>query len=124
MSENAAPIAPPKEQIDYETFTKIDLRVAKILAAEVHPNADRLLLLRLDDGTAEGRQVCAGIKAWYQPVDLVGKFVVIAANLAPRTLRGEISQGMVLAAATGKGESEDVVVLTLDRPSTPGTPVS
>ena len=124
MSENAAQVAPPKEQIDFDTFTKIDLRVAKILEAEVHPNADRLLTLRLDDGTAEGRQVCAGIKAWYDPIDLVGKLVVIVANLAPRTIRGEISQGMVLAAASGEGESEDVVVLTLDRPAVPGTPVS
>lgn len=89
----------PVTIIPFEDFAKIDLRVATITKAEFHPNADKLLKLRLDDGTPEGRQVCAGIRQWYDPATLVGKQVVIVANLAPRTIRGEISQGMVLAAS-------------------------
>jgi tRNA-binding EMAP/Myf-like protein len=61
-----------------------------------------LLKIRLDDGTPEGRQVCAGIKAWYDPATLVGMQVIICANLEPRQLRGEISQGMILAASDMK----------------------
>jgi len=122
---DAAP-AETKDQITYDDFARLDLRVATITAAEPHPNADRLLKLQLDDGTPQGRQVCAGIRAWYEPQTLVGRQVIIVANLAPRTLRGEISQGMVLAATSpGEGEGgEDVVVLTLDRPAPAGARVS
>lgn len=121
----------PKPQISFEDFIKLDLRVARIKHAEAHPNADRLLKIQLDDGTAEGRQVCAGIRAWYDPQDLIGKQVVIVANLEPRKIRGEVSQGMILAASAppedGDGESQqprDVVVLTLDRDVPPGSGVS
>lgn len=114
-----------KPQIAFEDFAKIDLRVATVLAAEAHPNADRLIKLQLDDGSGVVRQVCAGIKAWYDPASLVGRQVVIVANLAPRTLRGEPSQGMVLA-ATGPspGGGEDVVLVALERPAAPGSVVS
>jgi len=88
----------PIPTIKFEDFAKLDLRVATVLSAEPHPNADKLLKIRLDDGTPEGRQVCAGIKAWYDPAALVGRQVVIVANLEPRQLRGEASQGMILAA--------------------------
>ena len=81
----------PLPAIAYDLFSKIDLRVATVLAAEAHPNADKLLKLKLDDGTPEGRQVCAGVRAWYDPATLVGKQVVIVANLEPRMLRGEVS---------------------------------
>ena len=77
----------PLPPIDFEHFSKIDLRVATVRACEPHPNADKLLKVTLDDGTPEGRQVCAGIKAWYEPESLVGKQVVIVANLEPRKLR-------------------------------------
>lgn len=121
--------------IPFDVFSKIDLRVATIKSAEFHPNADKLLKLRLDDGTPEGRQVCAGIRQWYDPATLVGRQVVIVANLEPRTIRGEISQGMVLAAsdlradgaaADGKGGpgERDVVILSIDRPVKPGSKVS
>lgn len=120
-----------KPQITYDDFVKLDLRVATITHAEVHPNADRLLKVQLDDGTETGRQVCAGIKAWYDPQDLIGKQVVIVANLKPRTIRGEISEGMILAASSKKldavenqAEQEDIIVLTVDRPTNPGSSVS
>ena len=126
----------PLPNIDFEHFSKLDLRIATVTACEAHPNADKLLKVTLDDGTEEGRQVCAGVKAWYEPESLVGKQVVIVANLEPRKLRGEISQGMILAAselktepdpdAEGKPgpEERDVVVVTIDKPVTPGSRVS
>lgn len=133
----AASSAGPLPNIAYDLFAKLDLRVATVLSAEPHPNADKLLKIRLDDGTPEGRQVCAGIKAWYDPASLVGKQVVIVANLEPRQLRGEISQGMILAAsdlregavapppgAKPGAEERDVVVLTVQRPVKAGSKVS
>jgi methionine--tRNA ligase beta chain len=126
----------PLPNIAYDLFAKLDLRVATIVAAEPHPNADKLLKLKLDDGTPQGRQVCAGIKTWYDPASLVGKQVVIVANLEPRMLRGEVSAGMVLAAsdlkegaapgADGKfaDDARNVVVLALDKPVKPGSKVS
>jgi tRNA-binding protein len=121
-----------KSTIPFDDFMKLDLRVATIRHAEPHPNADRLLKIQLDDGSAEGRQVCAGIKAWYQPEDLIGRQVVIVANLEPRKIRGEISQGMILAASDMRNgmtddssEAErDVIILTVDRPVKSGSPVS
>lgn len=125
--------------IPYELFAKLDLRVATVLAAEPHPNADKLIKLRLDDGTPEGRQVCAGIREWYQPADLVGKQVIIVANLEPRQLRGQISQGMVLAASDLRGDAptapaegaakpgpaeRDVILLTVQKPVKAGSKVS
>ena len=93
----------PLPAIKFEDFAKLDLRVATVLSAEPHPNADKLLKIRLDDGTPEGRQVCAGIRAWYDPASLVGKQVVIVANLKPRKMRFGTSEGMVLAAENGAG---------------------
>ncbi len=114
-----------KPEISFEEFSKLDLRVATVTAAEPHPNADRLLLIELDDGTPRPRQVCAGIKAWYDPASLVGRQVVIVANLAPRKLRGETSEGMILAATSRDDDgAEDVVLLVLDRPVSAGSPVS
>ncbi|MCA9290167.1 MAG: methionine--tRNA ligase subunit beta [Phycisphaerales bacterium] len=119
-----------KPTITYDDFAKLDLRVATVTACVPHPNADKLLKVTLDDGTPEGRQVCAGVKAWYEPEQLVGRQVVIVANLEPRKLRGEISQGMILAASdlheTGDeaGGERDVVVLTLDKPVKAGSIVS
>ena len=129
--------AEPLPNIPYDLFAKLDLRVATVVKAEPHPNADKLLKLRLDDGTPEGRQVCAGIKAWYDPASLVGKQVVIVANLEPRTLRGEISHGMILAASDLKAEAapaadgakpgpdeRNVVVLSVEKPVKAGSRVS
>jgi methionyl-tRNA synthetase len=119
-----------KPQIPFDDFVKLDLRVATVTAAEPHPNADRLLKITLDDGTEGGRQVCAGIKAWYEPEALVGRQVVIVANLEPRKIRGELSQGMILAASDTSAATEespgerDVVVLTTDREVPAGSSVS
>ncbi len=113
-----------KPEISFEDFSKLDLRVATVTAAEAHPNADRLLLIQLDDGTGSPRQVCAGIKAWYEPESLVGQQVVIVANLAPRKLRGEMSDGMILAATRDDGGEETVVLVALDRPIATGSSVS
>ena len=124
----AAPAAQPESlpNIAYDLFAKLDLRVATVKAAVPHPNADKLLKLTLDDGTPAGRQVCAGIKAWYAPEQLVGKQVIIVANLEPRMLRGEISQGMVLAASDLKDgpDARGVIVLTVDKPVKPGSKAS
>jgi len=104
-----------KPQITFDEFAKVDLRVAVIKEAELHPNADRLLRLQLDDGSGTPRQICAGIKGHYEPGDLVGKSIIIVANLAPRKIRGEESRGMLLAASEvpkdGQGE-RSVILLT------------
>lgn len=114
-----------KTQVSFEDFQKLDLRVATVTAAEPHPKADRLLLIQVDDGTGSPRQVCAGIKAWYDPQALLGRQVVIVANLAPRTIRGQESRGMILAAVARDDDgAEDVVLLALDRPIAAGSPVS
>jgi methionine--tRNA ligase beta chain len=95
----AAPAAAPAgaATIAYDDFAKLELRVATILECKPHGNADKLLVLQVDLG-GEKRQICAGLRAHYQPEQLVGKQIVVVANLAPRTMRGEISQGMLLAA--------------------------
>ncbi|MFZ5481361.1 MAG: methionine--tRNA ligase [Myxococcota bacterium] len=91
-----APPAPPAP-IEYADFEKVALRVGKVLAAEKHPNADKLLVLTVDLGEEKPRTICAGIAAFYQPDALVGRSVVVVANLAPRKLRGVESNGMILA---------------------------
>ncbi|GAB5495337.1 MAG: hypothetical protein Phyf2KO_04170 [Phycisphaerales bacterium] len=115
MSDDSAAVS-TKPEISFDEFAKVDLRVATVLSAELHPNADKLLKLQLDDGSGTLRQICAGVKAYYAPDDLVGKQVVIVANLAPRTIRGEESRGMMLAASNapkGEGVERDVVAVTL-----------
>ena len=97
-----------------EEFQKIDLRIGTVVEAALHPNADRLLVLQVDLG-AERRQVVAGIKATYQPEQLIGRTVALVANLDPATIRGVESQGMVLAAQDEQG----IVLLTCERAVTP-----
>ncbi len=92
-----APVAKP--QITFEDFAKVDLRVAKIIEARPHLNADKLFVLVLDDGSGTPRQICAGIRQSYTAESLVGKSIIVVANLAPRVLRGEESRGMLLAAS-------------------------
>ena len=96
--------------IDIAEFQKVNLRVAQVTACEPVPKADKLLRLTLDDGTAEGRQVVSGIAPWYKPEDLVGKKLVIVANLKPAKLRGVLSQGMILAADPGDGSANVLFV--------------
>ena len=97
--------------ITIEQFQEVQLRVATIVAAEPHPNADRLVVLQVDLGD-EKRQIVAGIRAHYDPAALVGTQIVVVANLAPAKLRGVESQGMLLAASDGAGK------LVLVRPET------
>jgi len=115
-----------KPMIAFEDFAKVDLRVAKITHAEDHPNADRLLRIELDDGSGEPRQICAGVKGRYDPADLIGRLIVIVANLEPRTIRGQESRGMLLAASEGdKGDEErQVILLTPMSDIAPGSVVS
>lgn len=93
--------APIKPEITIDDFAKVDLRVAKIIACKAHPDADKLLILTLKVGNDE-RQVVSGIAKHFNPDELVGKEVIIVANLKPVKLRGELSQGMILAATSGE----------------------
>jgi methionyl-tRNA synthetase len=89
--------------INLEDFTKVELKIARILSAELVPEADKLLRLQLDIGGAQPRQVFAGIKSSYAPEALVGRLTLMVANLAPRKMRFGISEGMVLAASDAGG---------------------
>ena len=110
------PIAPV---IDFDAFAKVDLRVARILSAELVEGADKLLALKLDLG-GETRQVFAGIRAAYDPASLVGRLTVMVANLAPRKMRFGVSEGMVLAAGPG---GKDIFILGPDQGAEPGMKV-
>ena len=100
-----------KDTISYDDFARLELRIATIIAAEAHPNADRLLKLQVDLGD-EQRQICAGIRQFAEAQDLVGQQVVMLVNLEPRTIRGEPSNGMLLAASVMEdGRLQDVVLL-------------
>jgi methionyl-tRNA synthetase len=105
-----------KDYISIDDFMKVDLRIAKIVKAEPVEGADKLLALTLDVGE-EKRQVFAGIKAAYEPDSLVGRHVIVVANLAPRKMRFGVSEGMVLAAGPG---GEDIFLLSPDAGAKPG----
>lgn len=111
----------PAGVIQFDDFAKVELRVGTVLKAEPHPNADKLLVLQVDLGDQQ-RQILAGIRAFYAPEAMVGKQVVVVANLAPRAMRGLESQGMLLAASTP--DKADVVVLTVEKPVPAGSRVS
>jgi methionyl-tRNA synthetase len=113
--DGAGAAAPAAVAID--DFAKIDLCAAKVLAAEVVPKADKLLKLTLDVGEAEPRTVVSGIAPAYTPETIVGRTVIYFANLAPRKIRGVVSQGMILAA----GDAEVLGLSALDREVPPGT---
>lgn len=101
LSGHSEPLdLPGLPEIAYEDFAKIELRVAEVIAAEAVKKADKLLKLQLDLGT-ERRQVVSGIAQYYTPEELVGKKVICVTNLKPVKLRGELSQGMILAASEG-----------------------
>jgi len=99
--EAAEAVVPETSQIGIDDFVKVDLRVAQIVVAERIPKADKLLRLEVDLGY-EKRQILSGIAEWYQPEDLIGRKIVIIANLAPRKMRGLESHGMLLAASHGE----------------------
>lgn len=105
------------EQISIDDFTKVDLRVARVLAAEDVPQADKLLKLTLGLGGQTQRTVFAGIKKVYKPEQLVGRLVILVANLAPRKMKFGLSEGMVLAAGAGGNE---IYLLSPDDGAKPG----
>jgi methionyl-tRNA synthetase len=108
------------ENITFDYFKKMDLRVAQIKECDDIPGADRLYKLIIDVG--EERQIVAGIKQYYSKEELVGKKIAIVANLEPRTLRGLTSHGMLLAASTE--DKQSVVLITLDKDIPNGSTIS
>lgn len=106
-------------EISIDDFAKVELKTARVKAAEPHPDADKLLVLTVQVGEEE-RTICAGIRQWWQPEQLVGKDIIIVANLAPRKLRGVMSQGMLLAVQDG----DNVVPMTAMNPVQSGLRVS
>ena len=86
------------ELVSIQDFERFDLRVGLVKAVEPHPNADKLVVLKVDLGEPVERQLVAGIKAYYTPEQLLGRKIVVISNLAPARLRGVESQGMLLAA--------------------------
>ncbi|MBD3379250.1 MAG: methionine--tRNA ligase subunit beta [Candidatus Omnitrophica bacterium] len=103
-------------RLSFEDFKKIDLRVAEIVEAREHPDADKLYLLKVDLGD-EQRQIVAGIRTAYDAGELTGKKIVLVANLEPAVIRGEESNGMLLAAKDG----DLPVLLTPERDVSPGS---
>lgn len=106
--------------INYDEFSKIELRAGKVLSAERVEGSEKLLKLEIDLGS-EKRQIIGGIGKVYQPEDLIGKEIIIVANLEPRKLMGLESQGMLLAAHDENGAP---VLLMPDRPVQPGSAIS
>jgi methionyl-tRNA synthetase len=105
--------------ISIDDFRKVELRIATIKSAEPHPNADKLLVLQIDLGD-EQRQICAGIRGHYAPEELLGKQIVVVANLETAKLRGLESQGMLLAAS----DDGRVIILTPEKSVAAGAKVS
>ncbi len=91
------------DYIDFEDFMKVEMRTGRIVSVEDHPNADKLFVITIDEGSDSTRTVCAGLKGHYEPSELEGLNVVFVANLEPRKLRGVMSEGMILAADDGEG---------------------
>jgi|GEM_PF-309362 len=120
----------PKPIVSFDEFAKLDLRVARIITAEAHPKADRLYKLQVDDGSGTLRQLCAGVREYYQAEQLVGRLIIIVANLEPKVIRGEQSRGMLLAASNVPKDAADpstprrVVLLRPDVDIEPGSIVS
>ena len=113
------PTAAGEPRLTIDDFRRLDLRVGTVTAAAPHPNADRLLVLQVDLGS-EQRQLVAGIRAHYEADALVGKQIVVVANLEPARLRGVESQGMLLAASDAEGR---LAIVTPEKLVTPGATV-
>lgn len=105
--------------ISFNDFAEMELRVAKIISVEDHPQADKLLVLHIDVGGKQ-KQIVAGIKGHYAAEELQGKLIIVVNNLAPAVLRGVESQGMLLATQTG----ERIVLLVPDSDVPPGSEVT
>jgi methionyl-tRNA synthetase len=115
----AAAAAAPTSTIEFGDFQKLDLRVGKVLSAIAVPKTDKLLHLQVDLGEARPRSIVAGIAQAFAPDTLVGKQVIVVANLAPRKMAGLVSEGMILAA----GGDQILGLSAIDRDVPPGTPV-
>ncbi len=111
---------PAKNPISIDDFAELQLRSARVLVAEAHPNAERLMRLEVDLGN-EQRQIIAGIAEHYTPAELLGKTIIIVANLKPAKLRGLSSQGMLLAATGPEGTTR---LITVDGDLPPGAKIS
>lgn len=111
--------AQASQHITFEDFAKLELRVGKVVQAAAVPKKDKLLHLQVDLGEAKPRSIVAGLAQAYKPDELVGKQVIVVANLAPRKLGGVMSEGMILAA----GDDEILGLSALDRDAPPGTRV-
>ena len=110
---------PIRENIDFETFTKLDVRVGTVLECAKVPKADKLLQFKIDDGL-EKRTIVSGIAKHYNPEELVGKQVCFIANLEPRKLKGIVSEGMILSAENADGS---LAVITPEKEVKPGSEV-
>ena len=110
----AEPLSPT---ISFDDFAKVDLRVARVIAAEEVPKSKKLLRLTLSLGGDERRNVFAGIKSAYSPAELVGRLVICVANLAPRQMQFGTSEGMVVASGLG---GEEIFLLSPDEGAVPG----
>jgi methionyl-tRNA synthetase len=108
---------PLAAECSIDDFSKVDLRVARVLSAELVPGADKLLKLTVSLGGGTVRNIFAGIKSAYAPESLVGRLVVVVANLAPRKMKFGMSEGMVVAAGPG---GKEVFILSPDAGATPG----
>ena len=110
---------PIRENIEFDDFTKLDIRVGTVLECAKVPKASKLLQFKIDDGL-EGRTIVSGIAAHFNPEELVGKQVCFVANLAPRTIRGIVSEGMILSAEDNEGK---LSLLTVSPEAKPGSEV-
>lgn len=104
--------------ITMEEFKKMELIVAQIKEVKEHPNADRLYVLQVDCGSAT-RQIVAGLRKAYTPQELIGRHIILIANIEPAEIRGEVSNGMLLAAS----HDQDLSIVTLDKPMPPSSVV-
>lgn len=106
-------------EISHNEFKKVEMRVGVVTSVEDHPNADKLYVMKVDLGEDEERQLVAGLRPYYERDALLGKRLIVVANLQPATLRGVQSNGMLLAAQRG----DSVIVLTTDKEMPPGSKV-
>lgn len=105
--------------IDFEDFSKVELKVGTVLEAEEVEGSEKLIKMQVDLGEEHPRQILAGVRKWYSPSDFVNKQVVVVVNLKPRTIMELQSQGMMLAADSANGP----VFLTVDKKVPPGTKI-
>ena len=123
-TDGPAPSLPPSlppspPPLTYDEFKKLQLVVGRVVAIDDHPNATKLYILKVDLGNGDIRQLVAGLRPYYEKDKLLGKRIVVVANLAPAVLRGVESKGMLLAAQAG----DRVIVLTTDEDLPPGSKI-